>query len=302
MTSLLSNTTTLAEWEQKMNKDFEPQLTDSPILAFKKRAFSFLTQPTSSRGAYLWSLIMTTIIVGSVLSLVLQSVYDLSNTDAQKQIFFDMELFFTLIFLMEYITRIVMCPKFKYVSRLIRQPSWIVDFIAILPFFVELIAIESNSSSLAVIRVVRLLRVLRLFKAHKNAQQVLILINALNRSKDGVFLLLFLMLNLMFISASFVYFCEAAICDRAPDGTLIYNDGPLVGTPTTFQSIPNALWWAIVTVFLIHVALHCWLRRHVPDLWSRKALWCFDNVLRCFVLRISDHHYWNSYVRTIRRI
>ena len=248
MASILSNTTTLAEWEEKMVKDFEPKPSDLAVLAFKKRVFSFLTQPSSSRAAYYWSVVMTMIIIGSVLTLVLQTVYDLSYTDGQKQAFFDLELFFTLIFLMEYVTRLASVPDYGYLPRLMIQPSWVIDLVAILPFFVELILIDTNSSSLAVIRVIRLLRVFRLFKAHKNAQQVIILANALKRSKDGVFLLLFLMLNLMFISASFVFFCEQAICERHDDGILYYTDGPWLGLPSQFQSIPHSLWWAIVTL------------------------------------------------------
>eukprot|EP00834_Sanchytrium_tribonematis_P004024 NODE_178_length_14069_cov_0.746815.p9 type:complete len:257 gc:universal NODE_178_length_14069_cov_0.746815:7762-6992(-) len=248
MTSVLSNNSTLAEWEQKMYKEFESSSSDGIILNLKKKLFLFLTQPSSSGAAYLWSIVMTFVICGSVLTLILQTVYDLSNTAEQAFTFFLLELLFTVVFLVEYTVRILSCPRFSYVPRLMVQPSWIIDLVAILPFFIELILVDSNSSSLAVIRVIRLLRVFRLFKAHKNAQQVIILIKALSRSRDGVFLLLFLMLNLMFISASFVFFSEQGICDRDDQGVLIYNDGPLNGQATQFQSIPHSLWWAIVTL------------------------------------------------------
>ena len=249
MTSILSNATTLSEWEEKMNKDFEPKPEDHAVKLIRKRVFLFLTQPTFSKSAYYWSVVMTLVIIGSVLTLILQTVYDLSNTQAQKDAFFGLEAFFTIIFLMEYLTRVLSCPNYSYLPRLMVQPSWIIDVVAILPFFIELALTESSSSSLAVIRIIRLLRVFRLFKAHKNAQQVIILMKALKRSKDGVFLLLFLMLNLMFISASFVFFCEQAISnDRNENGELVYNDGPLSGSVSQFQSIPHALWWAIVTL------------------------------------------------------
>jgi Ion transport protein len=248
MTSLLSNTSTLSEWEEKLLKEFEPIPSDKTSLRKRKLFYAFLTQPSSSRSAYIWSVLMTIVIVGSVLTLVLQTVYDLSSSQSQVQAFFALELFFTVVFLSEYLSRIGACPNYNYLPRLMAQPSWLLDFVAILPFFIELVAFETNTSSLAVIRVIRLLRVFRLFKAHKNAQQVIILIKALKRSKDGVFLLFFLMLNLMFISASFVYFCEQAICERHDDGALYYTESQLIGTVTQFQSIPHALWWAIVTL------------------------------------------------------
>eukprot|EP00835_Amoeboradix_gromovi_P003565 NODE_241_length_13209_cov_0.424256.p4 type:complete len:299 gc:universal NODE_241_length_13209_cov_0.424256:12958-12062(-) len=248
MTAVILNNLTLKEWEEEMNKEFQLSPNDTFGTSLRKRVFKFLTEPTYSTYAYIWSVLMTFVIIGSVASLVLQTVYDLSNTTAEQNTFFNFEMSFTIIFLFEYLLRTLSCPNYKYLPRLVTQPSWIIDVIAILPFFIELILADSNASSMAVIRVVRLFRVFRLFKAHKNAQQVVILANALKRSKDGVYLLLFLMINLMFISASFVYFCEQSISERSDDGIWYYTDGVLKGSASQFQSIPHALWWAIVTL------------------------------------------------------
>lgn len=124
----------------------------------------------------------------------------------------------------------------------------VIDLIAIIPYFVTTASQASTEStdeaanqkgiSLAFIRVVRLVRVFRIFKLSRHSTGLQILGQTLKSSFRELGLLLFFVLIGVVLFSSAVYFAENQ------------GENPLEGKQpqTYFKSIPDAFWWAIVTM------------------------------------------------------
>ncbi|XP_008336070.2 potassium voltage-gated channel subfamily A member 7-like, partial [Cynoglossus semilaevis] len=136
---------------------------------------------------------------------------------------------------------------FELFVRLICAPSKIhffkdvmniIDFFAILPYFITLgteLAKDKDKStqpsvSLALIRVIRLVRVFRIFKLSRHSKGLQILGQTLKASLRELALLIFFLFIGVILFSSAVYFAEV---DR-PN--------------TSFTSIPEAFWWAVVSM------------------------------------------------------
>ncbi|VDQ07592.1 unnamed protein product [Trichobilharzia regenti] len=102
------------------------------------------------------------------------------------------------------------------------------------PFFLIETIYESKSQnqamSLAILRVIRLVRVFRIFKLSRHSKGLQILGQTLKASTRELGLLVFFLLICVILFSSAVYFAEVD-SDR-----------------TYFRSIPDAFWWAVVTM------------------------------------------------------
>lgn len=112
----------------------------------------------------------------------------------------------------------------------------IIDFFAIIPYFVTLGTELARSRggtpamSLAIVRVIRLVRVFRIFKLSRHSKGLQILGQTLKASLRELALLIFFLFIGVVIFSSAVYFAEV----DSPD--------------TAFTSIPEAFWWAVVSM------------------------------------------------------
>ena len=134
------------------------------------------------------------------------------------------EWVFTIIFTVEYFTRIyVVLKPWKYVTSF----YGVVDLLAIIPTYLSLVV--AGTQSLIVIRAIRLLRVFRIFKMahHLNSNQVILRSLKVSAPKITVFLyFIFIMVS---IFGAVMYLVEG---DSNPQ----------------FDSIPRSMYWAIVTL------------------------------------------------------
>lgn len=168
-----------------------------------------------------FDIILLWIIFASVIIVVLESV---SSLDARfRDFFFYTEWIITILFTLEYVVRIWSSKTpFKYIFSF-----WgLVDLLSILPTYLELL--DFGFHYLLAIRIFRLLRVFRIFKLvrySREAQKLLLALNA-SRHKMGVFLMT--VFTIMVIMGTLMYVIE--------------------GGKNGFTSIPQSIYWAIVTV------------------------------------------------------
>lgn len=134
------------------------------------------------------------------------------------------------------------------IAKFIFSPLNVIDFIAIVPYYINLASDTNLGGSLVILRVLRLARILRLFKMSKRMEGVQVLARTLQVAADAMGFLLFFVVLAVVLFGSIIFFCEVGDWDDASQTFLRPN---LTGTGTEaspFRSIPHAFWWTIVTM------------------------------------------------------
>ncbi len=133
------------------------------------------------------------------------------------------EWLFTIIFTLEYLLRIYVADnRAHYIGSFFG----LVDLLAIIPSYISLFI--PGTQYLLVIRTLRLLRVFRILKLVRYSGEALQLLQALRHSQPKITVFLGAVLSMVIIFGSLMYLIE----------------GPASG----FSSIPQSVYWAIVTV------------------------------------------------------
>lgn len=169
----------------------------------------------------LFDLILLFAILASVVVLMLETVESVS-IDYGKELR-TIELLFTLVFSLEYLTRIYCSPnRLKYIFSF----YGLIDFISIIPTYLSFI--YDSSRFLSIFRTIRLLRVFRVLKLARFMGEAEQLSQALKDSqyKIGVFL--------------GVVFSLAVVV-----GTIMFV---VEGPESCFTNIPVSVYWAVITL------------------------------------------------------
>lgn len=163
-------------------------------------------------------------IIISVVLVMLESV-DSINTKYSQELLI-LEWAFTIIFSIEYILRLYSVMKpWKYALSFFG----IIDLLAILPVFLDLILVSTQTHFLVTIRALRLLRIFRIFKAAKYINESAALVKSLSASRRKISVFLFFIVLIAIITGSVLYLVEG-------------NSNP------AFANIPISIYWAIVTI------------------------------------------------------
>lgn len=133
------------------------------------------------------------------------------------------EWFFTIVFSLEYILRIISLRK---PTIYVKSFFGLVDLLSILPTYLSFIL--PGSHYLVTIRILRILRVFRVLKLAQYIGESTTLIKALIASKRKIIVFLFAVLTSTIILGSLIYVVE--------------------GKENGFTSIPRSIYWAIVTL------------------------------------------------------
>lgn len=168
-----------------------------------------------------FDLLLIVAIFGSVGVVLIDSLPSL--TPRTHFLLYVAEWAFTLLFSVEYITRLLVVSKpFRYATSFFG----VIDLLAIVPTYLSLFLVGSNF--LAVVRVLRLLRVFRILKLAEYSSEGGLLIEAIVRSRRKMLVFLSALLTIVVIFGALMYLVE----------------GPEHG----FHSIPEAMYWAVVTM------------------------------------------------------
>lgn len=153
---------------------------------------------------------------------------------------------------------------FNYAKR----PLNVIDFMAIIPFYIELlIGGGGGGGKMAVIRVLRLARIFRIFKMGKSSSGMQMLAEVLVMSSNALQLLMFFNFIIMIVFGSLLYHVEGREFSVAPQFTQPVEDDCGVVTDaqhptgvfvrevdvgvydvTPFRNIPVAMWWVCTTM------------------------------------------------------
>lgn len=174
--------------------------------------------------------VIVCLIIFSILSIMLASVDSIYTA---YQSFFDIsEIIVVVIFTLEYAANIYVAPvKTKYIFG----PWGLIDFMAIAPSYLSIGDFRAIKV-LRVLRVLRFLRMMRMVRLLKLAKTVIKtstgteITNKFETLKMDLTIYFIALFSVLTIFSTLEYYCE-----RNVPGTL-------------FTSIPNAMWWCIVSI------------------------------------------------------
>jgi voltage-gated potassium channel len=193
-----------------------------------------LDDPTLTRCAQLTAWFITAMIIVSVACLVLETLPSMRH---YPEVFFVFEVVATSIFTLEIVAKLVSCPRPSAMLRIMN----VVDFVAILPLYLELV-ISSDSSPAYVLRAFRLLRIFRLFKLSRYFGAIKLLTSALYLSAAPLSMAMFLTLLGVILFASAMYYIERGDWNQAMMRYEVDNQA------SKFQSVLDAMWFTAISV------------------------------------------------------
>src|SRR5574344_98309 len=136
-------------------------------------------------------------------------------------VFNGFEIFCVVVFSIEYLMRVFTLKKFKDIFNF----YMVVDFLAIAPFYLSLLSINTT-----ILRGLRLFRIFRVAKLTRYDDAVTNITNAFRKRKYELVITAWICIFAIFISSTLIYYAEN-------------QTGSVM-----FSSIPRSSWWSIVTI------------------------------------------------------
>ena len=187
---------------------------------FRRKIFTIIFGTDTPAGKA-FDVALLSMIILSVTVVILESVSTLR--DAYHDVFVSVEWIFTIVFSIEYLLRVSTAPRpLKYITSF----YGVIDLLAILPTYLALMF--DQSAFLLTIRALRLLRMFRVFKLGRYLKEAAVLVRALQLSIHKIVVFFGVVLTLVLILGSLLYLIE--------------------GEENGFTSIPQSIYWAIVTI------------------------------------------------------
>jgi len=161
------------------------------------------------------------LIIASILVVILDSI--VSMNQQYGDLFSTLEWVFTIIFTIEYILRLISIRRpWSYVFSFLGM----IDLLAIIPSYLSIFF--GGAQSLLVFRALRLMRVFRIFKLSHFVSEMRFLAVAMKSSLRKISIFMLIVVMLVIILGSVMYLVE--------------------GGKNGFDSIPESIYWAIVTI------------------------------------------------------
>lgn len=198
----------------------------------RETTYRLLTPELGDRAGYITDLFIMGLIAVNVAAVMMGTVDSFAARFDRPLWAF--ELFSIAVFTVEYGGRIwsavedpsydgVVSGRVTYAAR----PLLVVDLLAILPFYLAVFGVAGELRFLRAMRLVRFLRLLKLARYSESLQSFSVVLK--NKTPDLV-VAGFVNTILLVVTSSAMYYFE----NRAQ--------------PETFSSIPEALWWGVITL------------------------------------------------------
>jgi voltage-gated potassium channel len=168
-----------------------------------------------------FDIVLLLVIALSIITVMLESVNEIAQN--YLRLLKILEWMFTILFLIEYILRIIASNKpFRYIFSFLG----IIDFLSILPTFLGIFL--SGSHALMVLRSIRLIRIFRIFKLARYLNEATVIARAMRYSAPKITVFLVAVMSITIILGTLMYLFE--------------------GSENGFTNIPKSIYWAIVTL------------------------------------------------------
>jgi len=191
-----------------------------------------MENPDHSLLAWLISIIILGTILASTCIFVLESYPVYSELERLEYY----EFVCVVIFSLEYATRFLFHMGSSRIE-FVFTPFNMIDLLAILPWYMEILLATDHLAAL------RVLRILRLFRLLRHSNDLKMFITCISRSLDSFKLLALFLGFAVLIFSSLMWYAERGTYDPS-SGLWIRSDG----SESPFKSIPGTFWWAVVTM------------------------------------------------------
>jgi len=215
-----------------------------------------LEEPTTSTAAKVVSFVVLICIIVSTINIVLESLpsFDPNRDggDVETYTLFALESFCILVFSIEYLLRLWAVPDNESKLEWVQSPMNVIDLVAILPYFIDLVMLLAGAGQggeLSLLRLFRLVRIFRIFKLSRYSSNVQMCASAMIESRETLGLMIFMLLIAVTLFSAFEYFFEAGTEDETTGKFMITAYGVEVESPYT--SIPATMWWCVVTLMTV---------------------------------------------------
>ncbi len=206
--------------------------TGSRISRLKQRIYHIIeVAHPGEEASRRFDLFMLTLISANVLVVILETVKFVETNYFVYLHWFDVAS--VVVFTAEYGLRLWTCTVDERYRRPILgrmryagTPYAIIDLLAILPFYIPMII----PLDLRFIRILRLFRIVRVLKFGRYSESIHTFERVFVRKKEELFMSLFLVLVILVLCSSIMYIVEHEV------------------QPDKFGSIPDAMWWGIITL------------------------------------------------------
>lgn len=194
----------------------------------RKYVFELLDADQGGRAGQVVDLSIMILIMLSVISIILETVDPIQQQ--YGNLFYRFELVSVTIFTIEYLLRLWSITSHEGYSairgrlRYARNHYMVIDFLAIVPFFLGGIV------DLRFLRVIRLFRVFRVFKLARYSTSIQTMGYVLRKKKPDLVISVVVTAILLILASSGIYYVEHE------------------AQPEAFSSIPAAFWWGVVTM------------------------------------------------------
>lgn len=176
---------------------------------------------SDTKAGKAFDVVLIICILLSVLVVMLESVKSFQSD--YYYLFMVLEWFFTILFTVEYILRLLCSPKpLRYMFSFFG----LVDVLSIMPTYLDIFF--PGSHYLLTIRILRVLRIFRVLKLIQYIEEINFLKSSLYESRRKILVFMFAVLTVMIVLGSLMYLIE--------------------GEENGFSNIPISIYWAIVTM------------------------------------------------------
>lgn len=203
-----------------LNAEFDAARFGRPARGWRRRLFNIVFESDTHAGR-LFDTVVIVAIVLSVAAVIADSVASVKSRHGE--LLNVIEWIFTILFTMEYITRLLCVNR---PLRYARSFFGIVDLAAVLPTYLAFMFPEAQV--LIDVRVLRLVRVFRIFKLTRYLSEVRLLSRAMTNSMRKILVFLSVVVMAVLVVGTLMYVIE----------------GPENG----FTSIPKSIYWALSTI------------------------------------------------------
>jgi len=196
----------------------------------RRRAYGILENAAGERKGRLLNSLLIGLIIANVAAIVMSSVAAIG--ERYRGWFELFEWFSVLLFTLEYLTRVWAAVErddghyktpIRGRIRYMLSPLALIDLLAILPFYLAfLVPVD--------LRFMRIFRLFMIFKLTRYHASMSLLVRVLRNEAGPIAAALFVLATLLMVAASFAFIAEHE------------------AQPQVFASIPDAMWWAIVTM------------------------------------------------------